>query len=79
MLRRGDVLIAVTDGITETLSPGGEEFGMERVAEHIRGHRALPARALALSLVAAAEAFAGGEPAADDRTVIAVRRKEGAP
>jgi len=75
-IQPGDLLVAFTDGITETRSPRGEEFGRDRLVSYLRGNRELPAGELCRSLVAAAEAFSGGAPAEDDRTVLVVRRGE---
>jgi sigma-B regulation protein RsbU (phosphoserine phosphatase) len=76
VMRPGDLLVAFTDGITETRSPRGEEFGRERLVWHLRENRALPAAELARSVVAAAEAFSAGAAAADDRTILVARRGE---
>jgi sigma-B regulation protein RsbU (phosphoserine phosphatase) len=35
-LRPGDVLLAFTDGVTEALNPGEEEFGEERLKDLLR-------------------------------------------
>ncbi len=40
----------------------------------MREHRAAPLRALAHAIEDAVRAFVGGEPDADDRTLVLVRR-----
>jgi sigma-B regulation protein RsbU (phosphoserine phosphatase) len=37
--REGDVLVLFSDGVTDHLSPAGEEFGRSRLAQAIRGCR----------------------------------------
>jgi serine phosphatase RsbU (regulator of sigma subunit) len=38
----GDTLAIYTDGITESFSEAGEEFGEERLTEALQGYRQLP-------------------------------------
>jgi sigma-B regulation protein RsbU (phosphoserine phosphatase) len=70
-LARGDRIVLYTDGITEALSAGGEEFGEEGLVAAIRAHAALPASALTDALFADVLAFAGGV-LGDDATLISV-------
>ena len=46
-LGAGDRLVCFTDGITEALSPDGEEFGDDRLVDLIRANRTVSADALA--------------------------------
>jgi phosphoserine phosphatase RsbU/P len=70
-LRAGDRLLLYTDGISEARSDTDEEFGDARVADALRRHRHLDARALHAALLAEVKAFA---PAGfeDDATLLAV-------
>jgi sigma-B regulation protein RsbU (phosphoserine phosphatase) len=70
-LTAGDRIVLYTDGITEALSPGGEEFGEEGLIAAILAHGHVPAGALTEALFADVHAFAGG-PLADDATLISV-------
>jgi sigma-B regulation protein RsbU (phosphoserine phosphatase) len=74
-LEPGDMFAAFTDGITETRSPWGEEFGTGRLVKHLASRREAAAREVARSLVEAAETFSGGAHAKDDRTVLICRRE----
>lgn len=67
------LLVAFSDGLTETTNMYGEEFGMKRLREEILRHRHLPARQLADRLVAVAEQWAGKPEQADDVTVVVAR------
>jgi serine phosphatase RsbU (regulator of sigma subunit)/pSer/pThr/pTyr-binding forkhead associated (FHA) protein len=74
-LRPGDVLIAYSDGVTETQNPGGEEFGTLRLQEVIAQNLTRSAAGLRDKIEAALSAFAQGTPAVDDITLVIVRRE----
>src|SRR5687767_10364936 len=46
----GDVLVLYTDGATEALSPSGEEFGRERLAQAVKDAYERPAREMIATL-----------------------------
>lgn len=73
----GDILALISDGLFERTDAGDTEFGPERVAEVIRRGQRLPMAELCQHLLDAAEAFANGIAAADDVTLILVRRLPG--
>ncbi|HEX8353112.1 MAG TPA: SpoIIE family protein phosphatase, partial [Pyrinomonadaceae bacterium] len=64
-LRPGDVLIAYSDGVTETQNPAGDEFGTLRLQEVIGQNLNRSAAALRDKIEAALSAFAQGTPAVD--------------
>ncbi len=80
-LRPGDLVVLYTDGMIEA-SPlpmdhdAAHEYGVERLIEVARAHRTQPAREIAEALFADVDAFTGGLPAQDDRTVLVVRYPE---
>jgi sigma-B regulation protein RsbU (phosphoserine phosphatase) len=67
----GDRLVLYTDGITEAMSPAGDEFGDARLVETIRAHRHTSAEPLARAVHDAVTEWTGGAPQ-DDATLIAV-------
>jgi phosphoserine phosphatase RsbU/P len=73
----GGVLI-VTDGITETMSPEGDEFGPERLQEALNGWQGKTAREMVEIAHGAAKAFRMDLPPQDDITVFALRNCAGA-
>jgi len=73
-LEPGDVLGLISDGVYEYTRKDGEQFGESRVAEVLQAHHELPMAELTQKLVAAARAFGGDAPQADDITVVMVRR-----
>ena len=72
-LAAGQVLLVVTDGVTETRSPGGEMYGIDRCLETARANRVRPPRDLIQALAADLHRFADGRPRADDVTMVAVK------
>jgi len=68
-LAPGDRLLLFTDGVTESVSPAGEEFGEQRLLSLAVEHRALPAKDLHQRLLDALLAF-NGEHFEDDMTLI---------
>jgi sigma-B regulation protein RsbU (phosphoserine phosphatase) len=72
-LAPGDLLAVVTDGVTEAASPGGDEFGDERVRLSLAAS-ADGGAALALeALVAAVDGWAGAAGCTDDLTALILR------
>jgi sigma-B regulation protein RsbU (phosphoserine phosphatase) len=69
----GDLLAVVTDGVTEALSPGGEEFGDERVRRALRASAGEGAPATLASLVARVDEWAGPAGCTDDLTALILR------
>ncbi len=77
-LRRGELILLYTDGIVET--PGTTargrptEYGSRRLLRTVRRHREEAAERIVEAIFADLEAFAGGRPQHDDRTLVVVRR-----
>jgi sigma-B regulation protein RsbU (phosphoserine phosphatase) len=69
-----DLLCLYTDGVTEANDPAGNEFGMPRLKEFLAGQVRQPASEIETALGRALEEHAQGEPFADDRTLVMVRR-----
>jgi serine phosphatase RsbU (regulator of sigma subunit) len=74
-LRPGDMLIAYSDGVTETQNPTGEEFGTVRLQEVIAQNLDRSAAGLRDKIEAALSSFAQGTPAVDDITLVIVKRQ----
>jgi CheY-like chemotaxis protein len=65
----GDVLVMFSDGITEALSAGDEEFGDDRLAALVAPRRTEPAAVLVDGIISAVTLHARGMPQGDDMTV----------
>ena len=66
----GDFLVLFSDGLTDRANASGELFGASRLKDAARGNRGSSARLLLYSLLGEVQGFSGGEPAADDATLI---------
>ncbi len=71
-LRRGDVLVLYTDGITEAAA-GEDMFGEERLLQVVLRERRQPADRIRERILAAVREHAGEAPE-DDLTLVVVRR-----
>ena len=66
----GDVLLVLTDGLTEVFDARGNEFGLEALKESFVGNVDLPLEELFRRLRAVATAFG---PQSDDQTLLLAR------
>jgi len=73
-LASGDAIVLFTDGITETTSPDGEEFGLDRLISWISQKGALNAGDLGQSVYERIDGFAKGTRAMDDQTLVVIKR-----
>ena len=72
-LHPGDVLVAYTDGLCETVDPSGEEWGWPRFLSAVEEAADQPARDMVEGVLQTVEAFAGGAPPRDDATLFVGR------
>lgn len=74
-LRSGDLLVAVTDGVTEARNPADEMYDDSRLEALVARAAALDAgpKELVDLIVAELEAFCQGTPQGDDITVLALK------
>jgi sigma-B regulation protein RsbU (phosphoserine phosphatase) len=72
-LGRDDLLVLYTDGITETASALGEEFGEERLIKFLQDRRSAPLHEIVTALQEELAAFRGGAPPQDDIALIMTR------
>jgi len=69
----GDVIVLYSDGIAESFSPTGEEFGTEGVKRTLADVVGRSADEIGTALLEAASQHRGGREADDDVTVLVVR------
>jgi serine phosphatase RsbU (regulator of sigma subunit) len=74
VLEPGDLLVMVTDGILEAANAEGEEFEVAGLEAVLRAHREESLDSLASQLWKTLDAYTGGAPLSDDRTLVMVRR-----
>src|SRR6476659_8612266 len=74
-LQRGDVLVIYSDGVTEAASPSGEEFGPTRLYEVVSRNVDSSAAGIRDRIESALTKFSQGTQAADDITLVIVKRQ----
>ena len=74
-LKAGDMIVLVTDGFYEWENPAGEEFGLERLKDTIRGARDCSAEEVIARLHQAVKSFSRGTEQKDDLTAVVLKRK----
>ena len=81
-LGRGDVLLAYSDGVLETVNNSDEEFGLERIKsqlriaalEHHDSRNRVSAETILFSVLAAVQDFGASHKLVDDLSVVVIRR-----
>jgi phosphoserine phosphatase RsbU/P len=68
-LQVNDTLAFYTDGITEAMNANGAQFGTARL-DQVLGRCDLDAPGIVRAVIEAVDAFTGGHPPADDRTLL---------
>ncbi|MDQ5844264.1 MAG: SpoIIE family protein phosphatase [Acidobacteriota bacterium] len=71
----GDVLVIYSDGVTEATSPTGEEFGPTRLYEVVSRNVDASAAGIRDRIESALTKFSQGTQAADDITLVIVKRQ----
>ncbi len=74
-LHAGDVLVIYSDGVTEAFNPKGEEFGPTRLYEVVARNMDSSAAGIRDRIEAELTKFCQGTPAADDITLVIVKRQ----
>lgn len=72
-LEPGDLVVLFTDGISESMNSGNEEWGEERLVDLAKTCADLSALEAMNRIMAAAQTFAAGAPQYDDMTVVILR------
>lgn len=72
-LAPGDSVVIFSDGVSEALSTGGEEFGDDRLQAVVESVGAAPAAEVVDRIVAEVRQFTKGAPQSDDITVMVIR------
>ncbi len=73
-LHPGDVLVIYSDGVSEAVNPTGEEFGPTRLYEVVARNLDASASGIRDRIESALTKFCQGTPAADDITLVIVKR-----
>jgi phosphoserine phosphatase RsbU/P len=74
-LKTGEALVIYSDGVSETVNPQDEEFGVERLAQVVKDNLFKSASGLRDRIESALSKFADTADAADDITLVIVKRQ----
>jgi sigma-B regulation protein RsbU (phosphoserine phosphatase) len=74
-LKPGDILIIMTDGITEAQNELGEILGTDLILEMIKEYKNLGAKEIALNLIEKIQQYSAKSSYNDDKTLIVIKRK----
>lgn len=74
-LEIGDIVLAYTDGLTESENSAGESFGTQRLIEALSAEAHQSVERLVDGILQSAAAFSKDTPVSDDRTLILARRE----
>ncbi len=72
-LRPGDVLLVLTDGVTDSVSSSLQRFGVEAAIDVVQANRSEPAQVIVERLFEACERHAEGMPQHDDMTAVVLK------
>ena len=70
----GDTLVVYSDGVLECRGASGEEFGPDRLLTTVRAAKQQSAQATLMTLLAAVQDFANGNPLCDDVSLAVIQR-----
>jgi sigma-B regulation protein RsbU (phosphoserine phosphatase) len=73
-LKKDDVLVIYSDGITEAMNDREEQFGERQLGAVIKKHRNNSAEELIEKIISAAKKHAGSYPQSDDMTIVVLKR-----
>ncbi|HTX18137.1 MAG TPA: GAF domain-containing SpoIIE family protein phosphatase [Bacteroidota bacterium] len=73
MMKRGDVCVFYTDGVTESRSASGEEFGYERLVKVVNDNRTRTAEEIREQIIQQVWSYTDAQGYDDDLTVFVVK------
>ena len=72
-MEKGDFLCLYTDGVTEALNVGGEEYGIDRLKEILSASVGQTAEEIVKGIVGSVKKYSGPVPQSDDITLVVLR------
>jgi serine phosphatase RsbU (regulator of sigma subunit) len=72
-LDKGEIVLFLTDGVTESTKPNGHQFGSLRVLDYVQAHNPDSASNLADCLYQATPTFVQGDPQDNDLTSVIIK------
>lgn len=75
-MNQGDVLVVISDGISEAMNENEEEYGEEKLEKLITENKNLSADKIAELIIESVNNYSGTLPQSDDITLIVIKRKQ---
>ncbi len=72
----GDMLVMYTDGVTEAMDAGKNEFGEQRLADELIKLKSFPAEVVCSKIIKNVKQFAAGIGDADDMTLVVIKAQK---
>ena len=72
-LRPGEIVLMLTDGVTEAFNPHHDMFGISRALEVVQANHNRSAEEVVAALYQAVQSFCCGHPQQDDITVVVIK------
>ena len=69
----GEIVVFLTDGVSEATTPDGHEFGTQRVLDYVQAHKHETAPKIADGIYHSAREFVQGDPQDDDITSVIIK------
>lgn len=73
-LRKGDVLLLYTDGVSEAVNQEGELFGEKRLTDILCDHQERSAKEITQAILEEVEKFDAKSEHSDDKTIVIIKR-----
>ena len=74
-IKKGDLLVIYSDGVSEAMDDKQEEFGEQRLMEIVTLYKNASADELMDRILSAVDLFTRGTPQSDDMTLVLIKRK----
>lgn len=75
-IRKGEILLIYTDGITEAMNENEEEFGVSRLIQVLRQNKNSSSNGIIDEIINSVQRFTGDVPQMDDMTLLIVKREK---
>jgi phosphoserine phosphatase RsbU/P len=72
-LKRGDIIVAFSDGVSEALNEAGDEYSDDRLLACLKANRTRSPQQIIDSVLRDVRAFCGDAPQSDDVTIVMMR------
>ena len=73
LMKKGDILLLYTDGISEATNDRGEFYSEDRIVKSLEENRALSAREITQAILEDVQVFNSAGTQSDDKTLVAIK------